>query len=227
MYYIQAEKRPVQVIFADAGQDIIVSNAQVDISLSNLYYDKYKTMPVLKDNIDPYMMYQIHLSALDNSIKVEKNQDYYIDAEFDKYFPKHGAYLDGLTGKIIAEENYSTKIFIDNSYKEEGLGIELNEILFYRLEDIKPKELYIGSGILLTLGYNTSFVEYNFEDNSEYTEAVNKYKTDLEELGKGNIDITAAVLEEDIAAIKRSYERLIATLEIQLEEYKKEHGLDE
>lgn len=227
MYYIQAEKRPVQAIFADAGQDIIVSDAQVDISLSNLYYDKYKTMPVLEDNIDPYMMYQIHLSALDNSIKVEKNQDYYIDAEFDKYFPKHGAYLDGLTGKIIAEENYSTKIFIDNSYEKEELGIELNEILFYRLEDIKPKELYIGSGILLTLGYNTSFVEYNFEDNSEYTEAVNKYKTDLEELGKGNTDITAAVLEEDIAAIKQSYERLIATLEIQLEEYKKEHGLDE
>ena len=38
MYYIQAEKRPVQVIFADAGQDVIVSDAQVDISLSNLYF---------------------------------------------------------------------------------------------------------------------------------------------------------------------------------------------
>ena len=77
---------------------------------------------------------------------------------------------------------------------------------------------------------NDEFLKLDNNKKIDYkivNKAVNKYKTDLEELGKGNTDITAAILEEDIAAIKQSYERLIATLEIQLEEYKKEHGVDE
>ena len=233
VYYILAEKRPIQIIYADAGSDIIVEEGTtINLSLSNLYYDKYKTMPVSKDSLDEYGLYQIHLSALDNSAEIEKNQDYYIDNQFNKYFPKDGAYLDGLTQAIIAEENYSTKVFI-NSLKN---GLDLNETLSYRLEDTKPEELYIGTGILLTMGYCISFIEYNFEDNSEYTKAVKLYESDLKNFGKTYTDkdlgvedrfVDAEIIETDIAAVKQAYEKLIATLEIQLEEYKKEHGIDE
>ena len=96
-------------------------------------------------------------------------------------------------------------------------------------ENIKLKDLYIGNGLMLTLGYCASVVEYSFEDNKAYLDAVALYKEDLANFGKeynGRI-IDENILKEDEEKIKEEYKSLITRLTVQLELYKKEHGLNE
>ena len=221
VYYIKAEKRPTQIIFADNGASVAVNNGMIDWDNSHLYFDKYGREEVSLEDLDPTTLYEIYLENKENidpdsldPDKIQRHQDYYIDRQFNKFFLKHGAYIDN--GKVIAEENYSTKLkIIDNSN-----DIDLNETEDFIIKNVKPQKLEIGSGLIATIGYCVSIVKYNFEDSSEYDAAVAKYENDL-----ANYDGTQD-LDKDIAAIKTAYKNLLTTLEKQLEEYKEQNGIE-
>lgn len=250
VYYMSFEKRPIQAIYADAGKDIIVKDNNVDINISNLYYDRYKTQKVDINNLDPYTLYQIRLSALDNTTDIEHNQDYFLDNNYDKFFPVYGklsaknkAYVDGRTGNIMAEEDYSTKIYIDPEIDEtenvlEQLnalkGMDLNETEDYVIEDLRPSQLFIGSGIMMTIGYCVSFVTYNFETNDRYESkalkdnydaAVIAYENALSEYDGSETGATA--ITNAMNNVKTAYNALLNQIEKDLKTYNEENGLGE
>lgn len=173
--------------------------------------------------------------------KKEFNEDYYIDNFLNIVCPVQDTYIDGNEGILIPKSDYSTKFYIDTGAKDNLSVNELKEVLkiaqYFDLEDtyaeefenIKLKDLYIGNGLMLTLGYCASVVEYSFEDNKAYLDAVALYKEDLANFGKeynGRI-IDENILKEDEEKIKEEYKSLITRLTVQLELYKKEHGLNE
>ena len=229
----------------DAGKDVIVKDQNVEIDASNLYYDRYKTEKVVMADLDADTLYQIRLSALDNTTDIEHNQDYYLDNNKDYFFPtsyqpKNFAYIDGKTKTIMTKEAYSTKIYIDPEIDEtkpilEQLnalqGMDLNETGEYKIDDLRPKQLFIGPGIMMTIGYCVSFVTYNFEENERY----------LSKTKKDNYDNAVAVynaavkdfagdysrIETAIQNVESSYNALLLQIEKDLAQYKEENGLGE
>lgn len=232
MYYINIEKRDTAIVYANWGKNIQIDDNGVNLENSDLFYDKYLTQKVNKNNLEPHLLYQIHLvhKEDDNSYdfdknKIEKYQDYYYDRVHDEVFPKHGAYLDGKNRTIIAPKNYSTKFTLDNNEKN---LIDLNETLQYVIKDYLPSSLELGTGLVATLGYTASVVVYNFEEkyNSNYLEAVNEYNTTLEYY-TGENEEENQKLDQLETTINNEYKNLLDILERELEIYKRENGLDE
>lgn len=240
VYYMAFEKRPIQIVYADVGKDIIVSNTEVDINISNLYFDRYKTEKLTVDKLEPYMIYQIRLNALDNTTDIEHNQDYYIDNNLDYFFPqpKDKAYIDGRNGKIFQGKEYSTRIYIDPKIDLKGdiskqladlPGIDINETGFYRIDDIKPEQLFIGTGVILTIGYCTSLVTYNFETDDKYASksARDDYDAALKAYQDAVKDGDTTGIQLADEAVKKSYNLLLGKIKEDLTNYKKENGLGE
>ena len=240
VYYMSFEKRPIQIVYADAGKDIIVKDEnQVDISLSNIYLDRYKTELLTKDKMDAYTIYKIHLSALDNETPVEFNQDYFLDNHFDHFFPeptlKNKSFIDGLTGEIFAEKDYSTKVYIDpgvETWDELTLlkGIDLKETLNYSVTDLRPKQLFIGTGVMMTIGYCTSSVTYNFEVEDRYLayDMRNSYDIAVRNYENALINYESdEAIQNSINLKKFAYKNLLDALAIDLKTYNEENGLGE
>ena len=245
VYYMFFEKRPIKIVYADAGSDVIVKDQNVDIDASKLYYDRYKTEPVVFDNLDVDTLYQIRLNALDKEADIEHNQDYYIDNNMNHFFPtpylpKNLAYIDGKTKRIMAKEEYSTKIYIDPEIDEtkdiltqlkELKGMDLNETGEYKIDDLRPKQLFIGSGIMMTIGYCVSFVTYNFEENERYLSKVKKdnYDNAVAIYSTAVKDFTGDYnrIESAIQNIEFCYNELLLQIEKDLAQYKEENGLGE
>lgn len=247
VYYMHFEKRPIVSVYADAGKDVIVKDQSVEIDASNLYYDRYKTEKVVMADLDADTLYQIRLSALDNTTDVEHNQDYYLDNNKDYFFPtsyqpKNFAYIDGKTKTIMTKEAYSTKIYIDPEIDEtkpilEQLnalqGMDLNETGEYKIDDLRPKQLFIGSGIMMTIGYCVSFVTYNFEIDARYQSkakkdaydnAIQTYNEAVKAVDTGG---SYSLVERAMERITTTYQALLTQIEKDLTQYKEENGLGE
>ena len=59
--------------------------------------------------------------------------------------------------------------------------IDLNEKGLFKVEDFFPNELFIGNGLILTIGYSSSIFEYNFENNKEYNTLLAEYEQIINE----------------------------------------------
>ncbi len=249
VYYMKFEKRPVQAVYADAGKDIVVTNQVVDITKSNLYYDRYKTQPVIFSELDPYTIYQVYLSALDKDAPIQHNQDYFLDNNQEKFFPtgeiiytiKDKAYIDGRTQEIFSRDLYSTKVYINPQIDEKAnvleqlkllKGIDINETEEYVVEDLRPDQLFIGAGVMLTIGYCVSFVTYNFETEERYLSkekkdaydmAEKKYKETL--VKYSNNEANESDIDMAINVLNLAYVDLLHQIQLDLAVYKEEHGL--
>ena len=106
------------------------------------------------------------------------------------------------------------------------MGIDLAEKEFFRIEDFEPENIFIGSGLILTMGYSSIVYEYNFENNKEYKKAITDYQA-LEEkyFTEGNVSFEE--VEESRLKILSEYKKVLLYIEENIEQYKKEHGLDE
>jgi hypothetical protein len=228
VYYINFEKRPIQILYADAGKDIVVDeekNPTIIIDKSNLYYDRYKMNKVNLNDLDSYMLYQIRLSALDNTTEIQHNQDYFLDNRFEELFPvsKNKAYFDGKTKTLFGEDKYSTKVYIDN------VEIDLNETEDYAVVDLKPKELYIGLGITMTIGYGASVLTYHFEVDNNYLSKVRKdvYDEAVKNYNKSILNYNGddLLIDANKNTVNVAYQQLLDQIDLDLEEYKEANGL--
>lgn len=244
VYYLRFEKRPVYMVYADAGSSIQVdANLNIDLSTADLYFDRYKTDAVTADKLDTYAVYQIHLNAMDKTAEIERNQDYYLDNNLNTFFPKEGSYLCLNENKksftIYSDTQNFTRVFIDPEVKEyeeiepqlkELGGIDLRDTEDYYLEEYRPKQLFIGPGVVMTIGYYASFVTYNFEKQSKYTSCSLKNKYDkavaaYEKLLVPGSTATSAEIENARKDVNKKYNNLLAQLGTDLDNYKKEFGL--
>ena len=111
-------------------------------------------------------------------------------------------------------------------------GIDINETEELVIEDLRPDQLFIGAGVMLTIGYCVSFVTYNFETEERYDSkaskdaydaAEKKYKETLEKYGKG--EASDSDVDMAIQALSLAYKSLLYQVELDLNVYKEENGL--
>lgn len=217
VHYIKFEKRPVYQVYAKIGSDIVIKDFMIDINNSNIYSDvNCKNEAVLND----YCIYQIYL--------INSQLDTFINKNGDNEF-KHLLYIDGHSKNVFGEQDYSTKIKTDMSKDE----IDISKTANYIIENPDIKEVFIGSGVLMTIGYEAFIKTYVFETNPDY-----KSKQLRDDYDK-SIRWYSALCDENNAAFKEEadlqrtltiineirYPALLEQIELDLENYKKENGL--
>ena len=220
VYYMNFEKRPIQLIYADSEKDVIINNNIINIDNSNLYYDKSKTKKLSFNDLDDYLIYQVYL--------LDSLNNFYFDGKNKEKFNENDE--NNLT-KIYIDPNIDLTKDIENQLKNCN-GIDLNEIENYKIEDLKPQQLFIGKGVIATIGYCISFVTYNFETNDRYESKKLKEIYDKSVIDYENAILNYSGTKDDLILIENtkntmndSYKNLLNQIEKDLISYKKENGL--
>ena len=253
LHYIQIEKRPVEYVYAEDKNNLTLDKIYLDkyktqplssakLNPCTVYFIRDASVFETGDNLGYYNDWNLTGELIPAQGAYEYEWDY------EEKFPlitttigevEESLFIDGNDKQknIYTGDKYNTKFYFtketsDTVVKSEtetinyDLGVDLAEKEFFRIEDFEPENIFIGSGLILTMGYSSIVYEYNFENNKEYKKAITDYQA-LEEkyFTEGNVSFEE--LEESRLKILSEYKKVLLYIEENIEQYKKEHGLDE
>lgn len=168
-------------------------------------------------------------------------KDLYLNLDYDKFTYDKDYYFIYENGvfKLLDSGEYSTKVYFNTGY-EDGLpttdeelkalesctvdvGNSMQPIIYRDIDELT--DMYIGNGVIATLGYQYSTTDYNFEDTvgseiyilkTAYKNAVARYeavreKYSHEDLENGVIDPTRQIANNGAREIDATWAEWIHT----------------
>lgn len=201
-FSLQFKKRPVYNAFYK------------DNIITELYEDTNCTIPLTKDDLDSFALYQVRnatdtLNGKTPPAEIDK-ADYYIDRQFDHYYPKVGYFYDGnipslwgrQTGRI-PESAYSCTFKLNDNEMDLTLteGFETGNIK-------QVKNIELSYGVWLECAYQLRQVDYHLQyDKENYPECANAWSA--YQTAKRIYDIQTKsidnISDENLASQKDSY----------------------
>ena len=224
--FLRAFKRPIETLYVPSGT-VLNENGLASSISCYLSPNCNEDSRFNWDTANPLYLYQLRYQENIAPYDTIDRARYYVDATFDQFSQMAEYYIDGKRQVILP---ITDNLF---SFTLNGVPIDLTEKEKYLIRDDSLVELTHGeiipqNGVVLELCYTEQIKSYAIEsDDINYKNLVSakqKYDTALATMIKVRID--NADTYNTLPALKNTYKTYIRELNLSLDRYKEEHGLE-
>jgi len=224
MIFLRAFKRPIETLYVPTGTELKEGTFSFKCYLSS---DCNIASEFNWETANPLYLYQIRYQENISPYNTIPKAGYYVDATFDQFSQTTEYYIDGYDQMIYC---ITDDLF---SFTLNGVSIDLTEKEKYLIRNDSLAELTHGviipqNGVILELCYTKQIKEYAIEsDDINYKPLVlakQKYDIALANMIKTRID--NAEHYNSLDTLKAIYETYLGELNLSLDRYKEEHGLE-
>ena len=197
VYYVKATRRDTRNLYLAYDADIAALAENIADYNGGLYWDMNCTTPVESlDDLEEIYLYELKLQFLGSDLRGEyyengrldysafPNAHYYIDANFNKFAPSIGYYLDGCghyNSVRAAEESTPPATFVSLtpsahdlieddghvfSVDLDGENIDLTETNKYQITGQEFTSVIPHAGVVIEVGYTAQAIEYLLDDEA-------------------------------------------------------------